>query len=113
MSDFPKPLDQDLIEEQEVENQVITPTGETDADGTPKFKIERVKEKVEIITRYTRAVPRFFSCKEGTHKWVMVDRHKHIAKCATCPKHRYLRAAYETIDPDGHLIDRDTRTIID
>jgi hypothetical protein len=112
MPDFPHPLDTDIVEEQEIERQQIVPDGQ-DEFGRLRFKTEKVKEKVQVITRYTKAEPKFLSCKDGHHHWEMIDRHKHIAKCKDCPKHRFLRAVYETIDKDGHIVDRDTNMIID
>ena len=110
---FDKPLDTDLVEEQEVEYTAVVPTGETGADGNPAFKTEQIKERVSIKTRYTKATPHVMSCRDGNHCWEMIDRHKHLAACAHCTKRRFLRAVYEAITPDGHLIDRDTGRIID
>lgn len=111
MPDLP-PLDQDIVEEQEIEREAIVPDGH-DENGNLRFKVDKVKEKVQVVTRYTKAEPKFFSCKDGTHHWEMIDRHKHIAKCRNCSKHRFLRAAYEYIDKDGHLRNRDTHALID
>ena len=114
MSDrFDKLLDTDLLETQEVEVPAITQTGELDQDGNPRFKIEKVKERVEVKTRYTKATPKPFTCATGKHVWIMADRHRHIAACTKCSKRQFLRAAYEAITPDGHIIDRDTGTLID
>lgn len=111
MPDLP-PLDTDIIEEKEIERQAVVPDGKN-PDGTLRFKVDTVKEKVQITTRYTKATPKFFSCKDGHHHWQMIDRHKHIAGCTECPKRRFLRAVYDYIDQDGHLRDRDTKAIID
>lgn len=112
MSDFDRPLDTDLIEEREVERLAIIPDGRN-PDGTPRFKVDTVKEKVQERVRYTKATPKPFSCKDGKHRWKMVDRHQHLAACTKCLKRRFLRAAYETIDREGHIIDRETKRIID
>ncbi len=114
MSDrFDKPLDTDLLETQEVEAPTITQSGELDQDGKSRFKIERQTEKVEIKTRYTRATPKFFTCATGAHHWVMIDKHRHIAACGKCQKRRFLRAVYEAITSDGHIVNRDSGTLLD
>ena len=112
MPEFDKPLDTDIIEEREVERSVIVPDGK-DESGRSRFRFGTVKDKVQETVRYTRAEPKPFSCKDGHHHWQMIDTHKHIAKCSNCTKHRVLRAAFEFVDSAGHLVDRDTNTLID
>ncbi|MBC7076727.1 MAG: hypothetical protein H5T92_00205 [Synergistales bacterium] len=109
---FDKPLDQDIVETREVVRREMVPDG-TNPDGTPRFKIQTVKESVEEVVRYTKAPKKHFGCGDGKHVWEMIDRHRHIAKCKNCPKHRFLRAVYERIDEEGHIRDRETDTIID
>lgn len=105
---FPKPLDTVIEETQEVERNIFKFNPETQ-----KVDVERVKEQVPIKTIYTKAKPRQFTCPDGQHEWYMADRHTHTAKCRKCPKVRFLRAIYETISPEGHIIDRETRQLID
>lgn len=105
---FDKPLDQIVNEEREVERlsfEIDPDTGSV----TPKTVTQTIVEP----TIYTRAKKRFFSCADGKHSWFMADRHRHIAKCRKCSKHRFLRAPYERINKDGHIVDRDTGDIID
>jgi len=109
---FDKPLDQDIVETREVVRREMVPDG-TNPDGTPRFKIQTVQEAVEEVVRYTMAPKKPFACAKGQHVWEMIDRHRHIAKCQRCPKHRFLRAVYEYIDPEGHIRDRDTHALID
>ena len=109
---YPFKLDQDIIEKREVTRPAVVQDG-NNPDGTPNFKIDQVTETVEEVVRYTKAPKRHFACGDGKHVWEMIDRHRHLAKCRNCPKHRFLRAVYERIDQEGHIRDRDTNTIID
>lgn len=105
---YPFKLDQIVNEEREVERlsfEIDSDTGSV----TPKTVTQTIVEP----TIYTRAKKKFFSCADGHHSWHMADRHRHIAKCRKCTKHRMLRAVYERIDDDGHIVDRDTGTLID
>lgn len=112
MSDdkFPKPLDQWVDEEVEVPVMTAVHDRRGNIVG---IKQSTAKRKVKTI--YTKAEPRAVACAQGKHNWFMKDRHKHIAACKNpgCTKHRYLRAIFETIDKEGHIIDRDTKQIID
>lgn len=105
---FDKPLGQELTEYQEVERD------EMDFDPqTGKAEIKKAKKRLPYKVIYTKASPKPFSCKDGEHVWEMIDRHKHIAKCRNCRKYRFLRAVYETISPEGHIVDRETQRLID
>jgi len=106
--DYPFKLDTPITEYQEVERNVYRLDPETQ-----QATVERVKEKVPVTTIYTKAEPRFFTCPDGKHVWYMLDTHKHVAKCRKCQKARFLRAVYETISPEGHIIDRETKRVID
>lgn len=95
-------------EEKEVSHNVVVFNPEKN-----RLSVEKVTKKVVIPTLYTRvgnAMPA--TCAVGEHDWFMEDRHKHIAACHNCPKHRFLRAVFEYIE-DGHIYDRDTDTLID
>jgi len=106
--DFKKPLDQYIEETQEVERPAASFNPETQ-----KVSVTKVKEKVRIVTRYTRASQYATICRAGTHSWTMLDKHKHIIACTGCPKRRFYRAAYEKIDPAGHLLERDSGILLD
>jgi hypothetical protein len=105
---FDKPVDQWTDEQREIERTYI------DFDSkTGKLTLDRKKTIEKVPTLYTRMGDlQGVSCADGQHTWYMEDRHKHIAACHKCTKHRFLRAVYETI-VDGHIIDRDTKEIID
>ena len=108
---MPKKFDKPLNREIEEEREVIYPKFSFGKDGKPKLEqgTKVIKERVKYVEM---GGARKFSCNDGQHQYFMLDRHKHIAKCENCTKHRYLRAAYETIK-FGHIIDRETNTIID
>jgi hypothetical protein len=108
MDKFSKPLNQVITEYHEVERDVFEVNGETG-----EVNIKRVKDKIPIKTIYTKATSKKFTCGEGKHYWTMIDRHRHVAKCKHCRKHRYLRAVYEKIDGQGHIVDRETGELID
>ena len=104
---FDKPLNQVVTEYQEVERNAFEVNGETG-----EVNIRRVKDRVPIKSIYTKATPQTFTCGKGKHSWIMIDRHKHLAKCQNGVQHRFLRAVWETIK-DGHIVDRETGQIID
>lgn len=104
---FDKPLDQDVTEYKEVERVAFdyNPT-------TKQIRPKVVKEKVGEVVRYTKGELKKLSCERGKHEYFMEDRHRHIAACKNCPKHLFLRAAYETII-SGQVINRNTKELID
>lgn len=105
---FDKPLDQDIMEPQNIDREVV----ELDPDSRT-FKRVKVTEQVMIKTRYTKASTSKLTCKAGTHFFKMIDRHKYIAGCRDCKKHHILRPDRETIDKNGHIINRQTKEILD
>lgn len=108
---FDKPLDRYITEEREIEVPSIIPVGK-DRNGNEDFSIGTEKRSIEEKVYYTMAKKRILSCPKGKHFWRMIDRHKGLAKCDFCTKHRFLVATKETIK-DGHIVDRDTEEIKD
>lgn len=104
---FDRPLDEWVDEEREVERLAV------EDDGNGKFKVKPIKIKVNVPTRYTRATFNSNICKSGKHIWVMPNKNKHVANCTNCPKFRNIRAAFEYIDQDNHIRDRDSKMLID
>ncbi len=107
--DFKKPLDQYIDEHVEVER----PT----ADYNPRtktienFRMEKVK--VSVPTRYTKSSQYASICPNRQHSWHMIDKHRHIAACKQCVKRRFIHVAYECINSEGHLVDRDSGIRLD
>jgi hypothetical protein len=107
--DFDKPINEDVVEYQDVDAIEV----QMDPD-TKKAVLKKVIHKVPITVRYSRKDdPVKMSCKEGSHFWEVIDRNKHIIACKNCPKRRFVRRAFEKVDKDGHFIDIATGTIID
>lgn len=105
---FPHPLNEWI--DREVDVPVME--GKLNSKGE-LVGIEQGTTKRKVKTMYSKVPPVPFSCKDGTHKWRMIDKRRHVASCGNCPKNRFLRAAYERIDENGVLRDRDTNEIID
>lgn len=103
---FDKPLGEIVTEYREVEQSAYV----VDKDG--QIREEKIKRRIPEQVIYTKAKPKFFTCKSGEHVWEMIDRHQYLASCRNCPKHRYLRADRETIK-DGHIVERETGRVID
>lgn len=111
MSEGPRPerpiTDEWIDEPKEIEHNVVEFNPKT---GQISHKKEKTIEK--IPTRYASSSESIITCAVGDHEWFMEDRHRHVAACTKCPKHRFLRAVYERIE-NGHIYDRDTGTLID
>jgi len=105
---FDKPLDKDIFEPETVEREVI----DLDPDSRT-FKRVKVTEQIMVKTRYTKATPHKLTCKAGTHKFSMIDRHKYVAGCSECSKRHILNPTIETIDKAGHIINRQTKELLD
>ncbi len=108
MSEFKKPVGEWIDEYQEVEKLDFIID---EANKTIKPKL--TTKKVPIKTQYLKTTESSIDCGNMNHNYYMLDRHKHIAKCRNCAKHRFLRAVYETINSEGHIIDRKTKLLID
>lgn len=105
---FDKPLDKDIYEPHKIEREVIELNPENRT-----FQRVKITEEVMVKTRYTQAKERKLTCKAGTHVFTMMDRHKYVAGCRFCAKRHILRPNIETIDKDGHIINRKTKEILD
>lgn len=109
MSDekFNKPLDTEIMEPTEIEEDVLHFDPKTHMVSRKK-----VKSTIFVRTKYHKAVVSKLLCKPKTHFYEMTDIHTYLAKCINCKKRRFMNAAYETIK-EGHIIDRATKKILD
>lgn len=107
MTQYPFKLDEWADE------QIDVPTFTAKTDKHGNFQgVEQTTTKKTVKTMYSRVPETKLSCATGTHKWFMEDKHKGVAGCKKCIKHRFLRPIYEFIK-DGHICDRDTLEILD
>lgn len=104
---FDKPLDVFIDEKIEVPSFNI----KTDAKGNFQG-VEQGTTTKTVKTMYSHIPETKLSCATGTHQWFMEDKHKGVAGCKQCLKHRFLRPVYEYLK-DGHIYHRDTHELLD
>lgn len=105
--EFQKPLDQWLDEPQKVKGYDFKFNPENQS-----VKLEEKEETVHIKTMYTKSESVPFSCADGKHKWKVIDRHNYTVKCQHCPIYKRILPAFEFLDPEGHIRNRENNQVI-
>jgi hypothetical protein len=90
----------DTFHDEEIEMAVISPK----VDKNGKISLEKKTKKTIQKVIYTQGITEKLSCRDSDHFFVMLDKHRYIAKCIHCTLHRKIYPVTHNI-VDGKIVE--------